>query len=233
MNTFNQKPPDIPERVGHHLRALRLEYNINLDTLSKRTRISKKYLEALEQCRFDDIPFAPIYQKNFVKLYAEAIGENPDPFVTQFSHQEMNSVIDHASKTDYSQPLKRNHLHNLPNILRYAAILTIALLFLAYIGVQVHNILTPPQLTLLSPQDGMITTDNTIIVQGETENETEVFINGTPIKHGENGAFHEEIDLIPGVNTILITAKNKHGKTTNEERHIILKNDQFFSYRLK
>ena len=81
-----------------------------------------------------------------------------------------------------------------------------------------------------SPQNGYITNANPLVVRGETEPEVYISINGEEIVHYEAGQFETSIYLAPGVNTITISATKKHGKTTTETRHVILKESDKFSY---
>jgi ribosomal 50S subunit-recycling heat shock protein len=60
-------------------------------------------------------------------------------------------------------------------------------------------------------------------VQGETEPEAQITINGQETKNSEKGQFKEEISLAEGVNTITFVVKKKHGKTTTETRHVVYK----------
>jgi len=50
-----------------------------------------------------------------------------------------------------------------------------------------------------------------------------VSVNGKDVGTNEKGVFEAQIDLSVGVNTLTIEAKKKHGKTTQEVRHVVLK----------
>jgi len=64
---------------------MRLDSNTSLKELEKRTKISKKNLQAVEECRFDELQHPALYQKNFIKKYVEALDQNPQPFLEQFT----------------------------------------------------------------------------------------------------------------------------------------------------
>ncbi len=219
-NKHNEKH----KRVCLRLREARIERAVSLTELSKKTKINKEHLIALEECRFDDLPFANIYKKNFIKTYCKALNICGDDCCKQFNDEEI-------IKTSYIPPKnKKTHttsiLHNLPIFLRFGILMGIASIFIGYLGLQVKNILEPPQLTIYTPEEGFITDTNTVIVQGKTEKESEVLINGTNIKHNDDGRFKEAIDVSDGVNTITITSKKKHGKITSDTRHIIVRKEE-------
>ena len=92
-----------------------------------------------------------------------------------------------------------------------------------YLGLQVNNILQPPKLNLYSPQNGYVSDEASVDVQGQTENGVKILINGTDVAVHEDGGFVEVVDLTPGLNTITVTAEKKHGKSVTEVRHVVLK----------
>ena len=56
--------------IGPILRAARLKRGQSLEAVAQQTRISKRFLEALEEDRFDEFP-AFVYMRGFLKSYCE------------------------------------------------------------------------------------------------------------------------------------------------------------------
>lgn len=216
-SVFLKKSLTPPQRVCFRLKEAREEKSVSLEEMEKKTLISKKHLQALEECRFRDIPYSTVYQKNFVKKYVEALGLEPEPFMKQYLIEE--SVREKKQKTD--KDIARSRWCFLPTVLRFGGLFLLALVFISYLGWQVKRIIEPPYLVIYSPVEGMITKEQKIFVQGETEKEAVVLVNGREIKNGEGGQFKEEISLSAGVNTLEIMVKKKHGKTTTETRHVV------------
>lgn len=220
MSAFLRKKLNAPpKRVCLRLKELRLEKGTQLEEMTQKTKIDKKYLRALEECRFEDLPKAKIYQKNIVRCYVEALGIKPEPFLQQY-------LLEESKKEEKKHPyagIKNNPWHHLPVILRYSLLLSVAFILFGYLGWQVKNIIAPPSLVIYSPQDGYITKNDQLLVVGETEKEVAVTINGRTVGNSENGQFKETINLSPGVNTITIIAQKKHGKTTTETRNVVFK----------
>lgn len=219
---FCKKLDTPPQRVCFRLQELRSQKGVTLEELSEKTKIDKKHLQALEKCEFQDLPKATIYQKNIVRRYVEALGVKPEPFISQY-------LLEETKKNKIKHPhtaIKNNFWCNLPSFLRLGFISLIVLLLFSYLGWQVKNIVEPPKLDIISPQEGFITNNSQLLIVGETQKEIGVTVNGREIKNNENGQFKELINLSPGVNTITIIAKKKHGKTSTVVRHAVYKQSE-------
>jgi hypothetical protein len=62
-----------PKEIGAHLRACREEFLLSVQDVSERLHIRPRYLTALEEARFDDMP-APVYARGYLATYAEFLG---------------------------------------------------------------------------------------------------------------------------------------------------------------
>jgi transcriptional regulator with XRE-family HTH domain len=62
-------PEERPTTIGEHLRATRTARHLTLEDVERDTRISRRYIEALEDERFDLLP-APVYARGFMRSYA-------------------------------------------------------------------------------------------------------------------------------------------------------------------
>ncbi|MBT4120884.1 MAG: hypothetical protein HOA57_01430 [Candidatus Magasanikbacteria bacterium] len=220
MSVFKKKKLNPPKRVCLRLKEARESCGFSLERLSKKTKISKDFLQALEECRFQDLPKAEIYQKNFVKSYLEALSIDPGPYLQQYLSEESDKK---KKMVHPNKEVKRNYLHDLPAFLRYGFVIIFLLSLFFYLGMQVKNIVEPPRLEVYSPPQGFITNEMSMVLNGETDKEVSVSLNGKDIGTDEEGNFEEVIDLSPGVNTLTIEARKKHGKTTREVRHVTLK----------
>src|SRR3954447_19383169 len=86
----NRQPPWEKEAVstesssfGDWLRRQREMREISLRDIADRTKISLRYLEAMEADRFDLLP-APIFAKGFLREYARYVGLSPDEVVNHY-----------------------------------------------------------------------------------------------------------------------------------------------------
>jgi cytoskeletal protein RodZ len=207
--------------LGEHIKNNRLELGLDLDFISKKIWISKKYLEAIEEDRISDIPFAPIYKKNFVLKYAEAVGIPTETITEELSIeiQEEKTPQNSEFGTDY-QP--RMPSYNMPAIIKGSIIAGIVILLLGYLVSQVNAMVAPPELDLFSPGNGLVTSEANLPITGRTNSEAKVFINGQEITTDSTGHFSERVILSTGINSITVTSETKHGKETKVVRHITL-----------
>jgi len=80
-----EKPPEPggSASFGDWLRRQREMREISLRDIADRTKISLRYLEAMEDDRFDLLP-APIFAKGFLREYARYVGLSPDEVVNHY-----------------------------------------------------------------------------------------------------------------------------------------------------
>lgn len=73
--------------IGAQLREARLNKKISLDELQQKTKIQKRYLEALELGDFDRLP-GDYYVRTFIRQYAQAVGLDGNRLVAAFDGDE-------------------------------------------------------------------------------------------------------------------------------------------------
>lgn len=82
----------------------------------------------------------------------------------------------------------------------------------------------PPVLTVTSPEDNLVTNQDTVTVSGTTNDATSgpviLKINEVPVTVQENGTFTYEFTLTEGDNTITIVATDSAGKSSTLVRHV-------------
>jgi len=105
----------LPESLGEKLRELREKQGLSREQLYSRTKILVKYIEALEDGRWDLLP-GQVYLKPFVKSIAEVLGVN---------YKELYSLID---KTDYEKKDRTVKPENVKFDYRWLVILLMAML---------------------------------------------------------------------------------------------------------
>ena len=67
------------------LKQARESSGLTLNELHERTRISARYLEAIENGDFHLLP-VPIYSRNFIKTYADALGVDSKPVLMRYEN---------------------------------------------------------------------------------------------------------------------------------------------------
>src|SRR4051812_49129662 len=68
--------------IGETLRRERIRRNLDLDEISRELKISQRFLEAIEEERFDRLP-AGVFAKSFVRQYATLLGLDGEELATE------------------------------------------------------------------------------------------------------------------------------------------------------
>lgn len=74
-----------PASFGEEMRKEREIRGISLKEIADATKISKRYLEAIEKDNYGALP-APVFTRGFVREYARYLGLNPDEAVDRYVH---------------------------------------------------------------------------------------------------------------------------------------------------
>ena len=204
------------EILGHRLRQLREESGLNLETVSRELRVPAKHLEAIEQGAYDRLP-GLVYARNFVRLYVRHVGLNEVAAMEKFDAEY--KVITAARPAKHPL-LAQRATTDAPWIQRHArAIFAIAVVLaaLAFFGWQILRLFLPPQLIVSDPPNDIRTTKAQLIIKGQTAPGASVSMNNDAVEVNAAGAFQQEVDLQPGLNTIKIAAK----KDRSGERVIV------------
>lgn len=78
--------------LGNTLSRARRARAITLEDAERDTRVSKRYLLALENEDFSAFP-APVYARGFLRTYSRYLGLNPDELIRVFPNQELTVDI--------------------------------------------------------------------------------------------------------------------------------------------
>lgn len=101
------------------LTALRESRGVSLATIAERTKISRYYLQAIEDLDFDKLP-GGVYRDNFLKQYASAIDSDIAEDVSNRLQQQAREAREAEEKALANNSLAR---HIKENVIRGAAVL--------------------------------------------------------------------------------------------------------------
>jgi transcriptional regulator with XRE-family HTH domain len=223
MSIFCYKKLNRSIRLGLIFQKAREEQNLSLFAVAENIHVAEKYLTALENNNFDILPKAKAYRLSYIREYAGFLKLNEKFLSKQFIQEDGLKNIE--EKICLNRAIKNSPLYSLPSMAKNILFAGLIILFFGYISFQVRRILEPPKLTVYSPLDGYITDDISVTIQGETETECQLAINGQEVRLNDSGQFNQTINLTNGVNALIISATKKHGKTTTVTRHIVVKNN--------
>ena len=93
--------------LGFRLVRAREARGLTLEDAERDTRISRRYLQALEAEQFEVIP-APVYARGFLRSYSQYLGEDPQEMLALFPRDEDEAPPPSANgvpKPSIQQPL--------------------------------------------------------------------------------------------------------------------------------
>jgi cytoskeletal protein RodZ len=72
--------------LGDQLRRARESKSLSLEDVERATGIRKRFLQALEEGRFDALP-GPVQARGFLKSYANCLGQSPEEVLARYERQ--------------------------------------------------------------------------------------------------------------------------------------------------
>lgn len=75
------------EELGHILREARETKGLTMQEVQAQTRISNRYLEALENGEYDRLP-TPVHVRGFLRNYARFLGLDPQPLLDRYEYSQ-------------------------------------------------------------------------------------------------------------------------------------------------
>jgi cytoskeletal protein RodZ len=221
MSEFVKKPVSLgQDSIGNYVKKIREKQEISLEEVSKNIDVNIKYLLAIENGKYEELPKG-IYSKIFFKKYINFLGINHKNIVNDFV-REQNRNQKFESNIFFNKVVNWKNLLSLPKVIRNLIIFFIIIICLVYLLFYFKNVIAPPHLKVNYPQENQVVNNFLLNVSGETEPESEVKINNQLTIIDDDGNFSEDIYLKSGVNTIAITAKKKHSQESSIIRQVLV-----------
>jgi cytoskeleton protein RodZ len=207
--------------VGQMLREEREKYRLSLVEVSQKTRIRHEYLEALEENRFQDLP-ASTFVKGYIKSYSRLFNLDSQPLLALLRRDYKESAKGELVPREFLAPVIRTRVTWSPVTLLAGLVAIAFATLLIYVGVQWYNLNRPPDLKITAPQDQALVSARVEVI-GRTHPEANVMVNLQPVSLKPDGSFETEI-FMPraGVATITVEASDRRGKSTLEQRTVLV-----------
>lgn len=205
--------------VGVMLKERRLAKGLTPLDVERATKIREKFILAIEADTFHDLP-SPSYAKGFVRNYAEYLGLPTDSIMAFFRRQMTEAPKATLLPKGVSDPLNARFVQLTPGRFIGFLVSILLIVFLIYLGNQYYRIGQPPTLTVDAPNNQAITSEQHVVVEGKTDSDATVVINGVSTIVRDDGRFYDQVAINPGVNKLTITATSKFGKVTTIVREV-------------
>jgi cytoskeletal protein RodZ len=201
--------------VGEVLQKQREKLGKSLEQVALDTKIQPRFIKYIEDDDFKKFD-SSVYAQGFIKIYAKYLDLDEERILAIYRR----SVPEKYSK-DYTLRETESKTVRRINITPQTLAIVLSVLFLtailSYIGYQVYQFQSPPEITILSPEDQTSVDVNEVEVKGVIDTNSSLFINENPIDIDQEGNFLYTLDLNPGVNLITIQAKKNNSTQESVE----------------
>ena len=205
---------------GEQLRALREQAELTIDELAEKTNIQKRYLEWLEDERFDLLP-PSVYVRGFVLHWAEACDVDPYEIILQFDR--VHALILKDKRRSFMQ------LKSSPRFVITGRMITLVVIVVSlvaggvYVGNQYFHVGQRPYIEITSPASLEIIVNNQwITIEGSVSNVSYLVVAGQEVSVEADGSFSKLVALNTGINIVRIEGKSKGGEEIEVMRKVIL-----------
>lgn len=196
-------------RASIILKNARQDHSLEISEVSKKLKISAKYIEAIESETTSKFPEEP-YCSLIIKDYANFLGLNGNDVLSLFRRDFAASVK--------SQPNVSKWQFFTPQFTFKIAIIASVILFVTYLVVEYAKYNRPPPLSVNWPSNTTLN-QASFDLTGVTDPESTVRINDNLIIVDQNGEFEKKITLTSSdSSTIVVESKSPSGKTATQEK---------------
>lgn len=192
------------------LKNTRLDKEWDLSDISKKLKVSTKYLEALENGEISCYPQEP-YCSLIIKDYADYLGLNGKDVLALFRRDfEQKNKIKKTSRNSFSFT---------PKVTFGISVVLVVVIFIFYLISEYYKFQLPPKLKVNWPLEATVSA-STVEINGITDQESTIRINDDLIMVNNDGTFQKKINLNTGENLVTIQSTSPNGKTTIEQKTI-------------
>ena len=212
MTRFISKPILTTQTTGERLAKVRAGNNLLLTEVARRIGIKTYYLQAIETGQYGELP-GDIYTLEFVKTYARFLRLDAAEIVSRYVIERERYTPKAAKK----EPIR--HWPKVATVFKTAFSMAAAGA-LVYALILSRALMLPPKLEVFSPAVYYESTGSLVVLSGQTEPGSKVFVNNKEIRLDEQGSFNETFNLSPGLSLLKITAQDKRGRIATLYRTI-------------
>ncbi|HEY6608597.1 MAG TPA: RodZ domain-containing protein [Candidatus Limnocylindria bacterium] len=218
-------------KLGEVLRAAREAKGVDLVRVERETKIRERYLAALEEGEYRELPGA-VYTRGFLRNYGAYLGLDSEYLIDLYRLETSSAPAEPAAMHAPPKPLatRRSRAFVVTPGLVFAALLTIGVGgFVAWLGYEFVNFARTPELRITEPAGNVSAhPDLTITVRGTTAPNARIAVSNlreNPTATADaSGEFEITVGLVPGSNVMrLIATDPVTGRDSEvEERTIIV-----------
>jgi cytoskeletal protein RodZ len=198
--------------LSEFLKEKRQSKNISLEKLSDITKIQLFNLEILENGQFEKLP-PPVYRAGIFKRLAKFLDIDEKEIMEMYNNE--TKVVETSAGSDSIIERQKENFRFVLTPKKLIITFSIVLLasLSAYLWYQFDFLVGPPNLAINLKED-LITTKESFILNGKTDNRVDLTVNGENIYVSPEGNFSKNVLLASGINVIEVKVVNGFGKTS-------------------
>ena len=216
-------------KLGEVLRTAREARDVDLARVERDTKIRARYLQALEDGDYAELPGA-VYTKGFLRNYGAYLGLDTEYLIDLYRLESSQPTSEKPSVPTPPRPISTRRSRPLvvtPGAIM-AALLTVGVaIFIIYIALELVTFARTPDLEITAPAgnvNGWDELEYTII--GVTEPNSRVTVKGLrenpTVTADASGNFTIVVGLVPGSNVIKLEALDPRTNRTSEATRTIV-----------
>ena len=211
-----------PTTLSQLLLNARMDLGLELIEVESRTKIRRKYLEALERDQLFDLP-SIVYVHGFLKQLSRVYSLDADDLIRLFN-KERNIAL-HIEPIIFSPPIKEIKKISFitPIKVFIVAITSAIIMLLIYAGYHLFGSMAGPKLIIFSPKNNVTVSNYSLNVAGQTDPDAVLTINGQNVGIDIEGKFLLPITLSRGANTLYIISERSN-KQTSQLLEVLVRN---------
>jgi cytoskeletal protein RodZ len=193
--------------IGEQLIEAREAHHLSLRGVARRLRIHERYLQALEDNRFADVP-SGAYVLGFLRNYTILLGLSYKDLKAQLL-EEHPTILPAETPQPYVGNKKASGFVLTPGKLIAVIALVGTIIVVGYMGIQYQRLTKAPSLTVYTPLGGAVY-DSNVEISGVTDPGSDLLINDEAVSIDSAGNFTKEFVVLKnGPETIRIVARNR------------------------
>ncbi len=205
-------------RIGQELQEERKKQNLTLGEVARATKIREEFLTAIERGDHKKLP-SPAYAYGFVRNYAKFLGLPVEKslalFRREFNAEKSFEILPKGLTSGGEFSIPKFKIGRSTFLISLILVVVVGFLFFQY-----RSAIFDPSLKVDSPRDGQTINSLTVEVEGKTDPNATLTVDGEQVQIGRDGNFKKQISVFPGRRTLVFQVENKFGRITSIKRNI-------------
>lgn len=220
--SFIQKSINASGRIGQDLIEWRERAGLTRAQAAAQTKIHESMILTWEDERWSDIDDV-VYNERMLRAYVTFLGGSV-PYMVQKYHEGIDANRFTRRTEDLLPRTRKIHLTDFLvgyKLVAAAGFILFAIGLGGYVFFQARRISEPPVLSVNEPKNGTRLVAPSVMVQGSTDPDATIDINGRQAYVESNGTFQFSLDIPRGTTLIVIRARKRHGHETTDVRRVV------------